>query len=45
MGRMPQILGGILLMGYPYFVTGVGWLVAIGAGILVSIWLGVRAGL
>jgi len=45
MGRAPQIIGGIVLMGYPYFVSGVGWLLAIGAGIVSLVWLGVRAGL
>lgn len=45
MGRMPQVLGGIVLMLYPYFVSSVGWLVAIGVGIVALIWLGLRAGL
>lgn len=42
--RGPQIVAGLLLMGYPYFVSGLTQLVAVGAvivaGLIAAIWLG-----
>lgn len=42
--RLPQFLAGIALMGYPYFVSSVAWMLAIGAAIVAALWLAVRAG-
>ena len=42
--RFPQLLGGIALMVYPYFVSTVTWTVAIGAAIVAAVWLAVRQG-
>jgi hypothetical protein len=43
--RLPQLVAGVLLMGYPYFVGGAFTMLAIGVGIVVALWIGVRAGL
>jgi len=42
--RFPQLLGGIALMVYPYFVSTVTWTVAVGAAIVTAVWLAVRQG-
>lgn len=42
--RIPQLLAGIALMGYPYFVSSVAWMLAIGAAVVAALWLAVRAG-
>ena len=43
--RVPQLLTGIALMGYPYFVTDLAWMLGSGALLLVGLWLALRAGL
>lgn len=43
--RIPQIVAGIALMGYPYFVAGIGWMLAIGVVIVAAMWAAIRAGL
>ena len=43
--RMPQLVAGIALMGYPYFVASVGWMLAVGAAIVAGLWFALRAGL
>jgi len=43
--RVPQLVAGIALMGYPYFVASVGWMLAVGAAIVAGLWLALRAGL
>ena len=42
--RLPQLVGGIALMVYPYFVGSAGVSLAIGALICVAVWLAVRMG-
>jgi hypothetical protein len=42
--RPPQMLGGLLLMVFPYFIPSVVWMLAVGAVICILLWLAVRAG-
>jgi len=44
MARVPQVLVGIAMLVYPYFVPG--WLAngLIGVGLLVLLWIAVRLG-
>ena len=42
--RVPQIVGGILFMVYPYFVTALTPFVLTGVVIGVGIWLALRMG-
>jgi hypothetical protein len=42
--RMPQLLGGIAMMVYPYFVSTVTMTLAVGAGIVAAVWIAVRQG-
>ena len=42
--RLPQLLGGIALLVYPYFVSTVAMTLAIGAGIVAAVWIAVRQG-
>ena len=42
--RWPQLVGGIVLMVYPYFVTTVLLNVVVGAAIVAAVWLAVRQG-
>ncbi len=43
--RMPQLLAGVALMGYPYFVASIGWMIAVGVVICAGLWAAIRAGL
>lgn len=43
--RMPQLVTGLVLMIYPYFVEGAGTMLAIGAAIVVALCVAVRLGL
>jgi hypothetical protein len=43
--RWPQLLTGLILMSYPYFVSGAFTMLAIGAGLLAALWIGLRLGL
>jgi hypothetical protein len=43
--RMPQLVAGIALIGYPYFVASIGWMLAIGAVVVGGLVLALRAGL
>jgi hypothetical protein len=43
--RLPQLLAGVALMAYPFFVSNVWLQIAIAAGIGGLLWLAVRAGL
>jgi hypothetical protein len=43
-GRWPQIAGGLALMIYPYFATGVASLVGVGLGIGAAIYYAMHAG-
>lgn len=42
--RMPQLIGGIVLMIYPYFVSSLLMNLLAGAGIIGAVWLAVRQG-
>ena len=42
--RLPQLVGGLVLMVYPYFVAGLLMNVLIGAAIVAAVWLAVRQG-
>jgi len=42
--RWPHVVGGVLLMVYPYFTLGLVSLVAVGAGIGLALWYAVRQG-
>jgi hypothetical protein len=44
MSRPPQMVGGLLLMIFPYFVPGVLWMLAIAALMCALIWLAVQQG-
>lgn len=42
--RLPQLIGGIALMVYPYFVSSVTVLAGVGALITAAVWIAVRMG-
>jgi hypothetical protein len=42
--RIPQLIGGIVLMIYPYFVSSLLMNVLVGAGVIGAVWLAVRQG-
>ena len=42
--RAPQLVAGIVLMGYSYFVSSVGWMLAIGAAIVAALFAAVHFG-
>ena len=42
--RAPQLVVGIALIGYTYFVSSVAVMLAIAAALLVALWLAVRLG-
>lgn len=42
--RPPQLLIGILLMVYPYFVSDTGSILLIGAGLLACLWTVLKLG-
>ena len=42
--RWPQLIAGLLLMGYPYFATTVMSLTVAGLGICAGLWLAIRMG-
>jgi hypothetical protein len=43
--RWPQLVTGLILMIYPYFVSGAFTMLAIAAGLLAALWIGLRLGL
>ena len=43
--RIPQLLAGIALMGYPYFVDSVLAMLVIAAGVIVAMCVAVRCGM
>jgi len=43
--RPPQMLIGLALMGFPYFVASVPLMLGIAAALLAALWLMVRLGL
>jgi len=42
--RAPQLVVGIVLIGYTYFVSSVTVMLAIAVALLVALWLAVRLG-
>ena len=42
--RAPQLVVGIVLIGYTYFVSSVAVMLAIAVALLVALWLAVRLG-
>jgi len=42
--RWPQLVTGIVLMVFPYFVGGVALILAIGGAVVATMMLGLRAG-
>jgi hypothetical protein len=42
--RSPQLLAGLALMVYPYFVSGIAALVTVALAILAALWLALREG-
>jgi hypothetical protein len=44
MGRAPQIVTGLVLLVFPYFVGSVPWMLGIAALLLGLFWLAMRAG-
>ncbi len=43
--RLPQMLAGVGLMGFPYFVSSVPWMFGIAAVILAAMTAAIRLGL
>jgi len=43
-GRLPQLLAGIALSVYPYFVSTVAMTVGVAVAIVAALWLAVRQG-
>jgi large-conductance mechanosensitive channel len=42
--RAPQLVVGVVLMGYGYFVSSVVWMLVIAAVVLVALWSVIRLG-
>ena len=43
--RLPQMVVGVVLMGFPYFVTSVALMLGIAGGLLVALAIAVKVGL
>lgn len=43
--RLPQVVVGLVLMGFPYLVPSVPWMAGIAATLLAGLWLALRFGL
>jgi hypothetical protein len=43
-GRLPQMAAGVLLLVYPYFVSNLVAMAAIGAAVLLLMWVALRLG-
>jgi hypothetical protein len=43
--RLPQMVAGVALMGFPYFVTSVALMFGIAGGLLVALAIAVKLGL
>ncbi len=43
-GRVPQMLAGIALLAYPYFVSNLWAMLGIAVGVLVTLWWVVKQG-
>ena len=42
--RMPQLIAGLALMVYPYFIPNVGWMIAVGVALMAALFAVVRFG-
>lgn len=42
--RIPQLVAGIVLMIYPYYVESPLWILGIGGALVAGLWLTVKAG-
>jgi hypothetical protein len=42
--RLPQVVTGLVLIGFPYFVGDVTWMIAIAVAVIIGLWAGLRAG-
>ena len=42
LSRPPQLVGGLILMVFPYFVPSVPWMLLIAALLAGLVWVGVR---
>jgi hypothetical protein len=42
--RLPQMLAGVVLSIYPYFVSNVWLMLGIGAAVIGAMWLAIRMG-
>jgi hypothetical protein len=42
--RIPHLIAGLVLLVYPYFVSGLAMLVAVGAIVIAGLWFMVRQG-
>ena len=42
--RAPQLVVGVVLMGYGYFVSSVVWMLVIAAALLLALWSVIRLG-
>jgi hypothetical protein len=43
--RWPQLIAGIVLSVFPYFIASAGWMVGIGAAVIAALAIALRAGL
>lgn len=43
-GRLPQLVVGVAMCGYPAFVSSVGWMIAIFCALVAGLVVAVRAG-
>ena len=43
--RVPQLVTGVLMMVFPYFVTGVVWMSGVAVALLAALWCACRSGL
>jgi hypothetical protein len=44
LSRPPQLLGGLILMVFPYFVPSVPWMLLVAALLAALVWVAVRMG-
>lgn len=42
--RLPQVVAGLALLGFPFFVSSLPWMAGIAVGVLGGLVLAVRAG-
>ena len=42
--RAPQLVAGLAMMVYPYFVPGAAWMIAITVALVATLWLAVKLG-